>query len=476
MYKHYIKMLVFGLVGFAVSVNADIYLKKTPVKMQNKSDEFLRQLWEKNKISIPCEASDNVMVRRLYIDLAGRVPTPQEAKKYVESKDAEKQSVLVAAILASEEHAMFWTMRFGDEMRIKSEFPINLWPNAAFLYSRVIYDFLNSNMPYDIFAEKLLTAQGSNFRNGYANFFRAVPQKNANEIANAVAMFFLGCELKKLENAEQKKLLEVFDAVRFKSTREWKEEIVYSLQSTDNDSRKVFVQSLLKDERFAYTMVRRCWRWLFGNGEVSDDIIKHYAEYFRKNNYDVRKLVNHICTSAAYRAGCFSDNNYAEAVKYGAVYPVRRIDAEVLADSIAQITNRPYSYSSVIPEPFSFFNNRAAALTDGSVTDSFLMLFGRPSRDFGTVDERKSEITPDQRLYLFNSSDLHNRLQRMWGSVLKKEKDKLSALYWLFYSRPISKQERDAFRAMQKKHKNNWKVQNCMPWVLLNSKEFLYQH
>ena len=83
MYKHYIKMLVFGLVGFAVSVNADIYLKKTPVKMQNKSDEFLRQLWEKNKISIPCEASDNVMVRRLYIDLAGRVPTPQEAKKYV---------------------------------------------------------------------------------------------------------------------------------------------------------------------------------------------------------------------------------------------------------------------------------------------------------------------------------------------------------------------------------------------------------
>ena len=476
MLKYCMKMLVCGFVGFAAAANADIYLKKSPVAKQNKSDEFLHQLWKKNKLAIPLEASDNVMVRRLYIDLAGRVPTVQEAKKYISSKKADKQSELVAQILSSEEHSMFWTMRFGDELRIKSEFPINLWPNAAFLYSRVIYDFLKSNMPYDRFAEKLLTAQGSNFRNGYANFFRAVPQKNAQEIANAVTVFFLGCDFKSLKNDEQKKLLEAFNAVRFKSTREWKEEIVYSLQTPDNDSRKVYVQSLLKDERFAETFVRKVWRWLFGSTEVSAEIIRHHAEFFRENKFNVRKLVNEICTSSAYRAGCFSNNEYAEAVKYGAVYPVRRIDAEVLADSIAQITGQPYSYSSVIPEPFSFYHNRAAALTDGSVTDSFLMLFGRPSRDSGAVDERKNDITPDQRLYLFNSSDLYMRLQRMWSGKLKKEKDKLSMLYWLFYSRPMSRQERNTFRAMQKKYKNNWQVLRSMPWVLLNSKEFLYQH
>ena len=95
----------------------------------------------------------------------------------------------------------------------------------------------------------------------------------------------------------------------------------------------------------------------------------------------------------------------------------QRLDAEVLADSIAQITNMPVTYSSVIPEPFSYYKGRAAALPDGSITDKFLLIFGRPSRDSGAADERKSIITAEQRLYLFNSSALNNQL----NNILRKK-------------------------------------------------------
>ena len=455
-----------------------IYQKAAPPAPKSGFDIFLYRQWQEQKITPANEASDCVMVRRLYIDLVGRVPTPRETLAYINCKQEKKQQILVQELLESEEHAMFMTMRLGDELRIKSEFPINLWPNATFLYSKIIYDALRTNMPFDEFAEKLILADGSNFRNGYANFFRAVPQKNTPEIANAFSRFLLGKNLNELPEAEQKRFTDTFAHIRFKSTREWKEERVYSTVpfSADNDPRIEFAKDILGSREFAEAVVRRAWRWIFGSCNVDDKIIGELATDFKEiKHFNLRSLLYEICTSTAYRTSSFHDGDYQKAITFAAVYPVRRLDAEVLADSIAQITGVPYSYSSVIPEPFSYYHNRAAALPDGSVTDQFLLLFGRPSRDTGNWNERKNEITADQRLYLFNSSDLNNRLQKLLYQKLKKEKDKLNALYLLFYSRMPTKEERDMYNTLGKKIKP-WKMLARMPWVLLNSREFLYQH
>lgn len=453
----------------------DIYQKKAPPAVKSDFDRFLNRMWKLEKITPALEASDCVMVRRLYIDLAGRVPTPAEARRYIADKNPHKQALLVQKLLNSEEHAMFMTMRLGDELRIKSEFPINLWPNAAFLYSHTIYTALRTNMPFDKFAAALLLADGSNFRNGYANFFRAVPQKNAKEIANAAAGFLLDKELPQLSAADQKEFLAAFSTIRFKSTREWKEEIVFSTELPSADPRMPLIKKIIGSKEFSRTAVKRAWRWIFGSENVDPRIIDFLAEKFRKDNCDLRALMYDICTSAAYRVSSLSKSNNTLMVKAGAVYPVRRLDAEVLADSIAQIAGRSYSYVSVIPEPFSYFHNRAAALTDGSVTDQFLLLFGRPSRDTGKAEERKSSITADQRLYLFNSTDLNNRLNNIRRTSLRRERDKLAGLYMLFYSRMPTAEERKIFQELTEKHKF-WPVFRRMPWVLLNSKEFLYQH
>ena len=78
-------------------------------------------------------------------------------------------------------------------------------------------------------------------------------------------------------------------------------------------------------------------------------------------------------------------------------YPLRRLEAEVLIDALDQITGTTEQYSSAIPEPFTFIpeDQRSIALPDGSITSSFLELFGRPPRDTGLESERNNRPTAD---------------------------------------------------------------------------------
>ena len=449
--------------------------ESAPPAVKSDFDRFLQQLWQQQNIVPAPEAADTVMVRRLYIDLLGRVPTPAEARAYLADKNKDKQAQLVGRLLASEEHAMFMTMRFGDELRIKSEFPVNLWPNAAFLYSRTIYQALKDDLPFDELTRRLLLADGSNFRNGYVNFFRAVSQKQPGQLADAAAGFLLDKSFDRLGEEEKQQFLHAFSHIRFKSTREWKEEIVYSILPPEDDPRRELVENTIARKEFAVAVVRRLWRWIFGSCIVDRQITEFLAGELQTSGFKLRPLIREICTSAAYRVESMAAGNREKMLKFAAVYPVRRLDAEVLADSIAQITGMPYTYTSVIPEPFSYYRNRASALPDGSVTDQFLLLFGRPSRDTGKAEERKRDISADQRMYLFNSADINNRLNNILRKQLKNEKDKFGALYMLFYSRMPTPEERRIFKEMSKKG-NNWKVLSRMPWVLLNSGEFLYQH
>ncbi|MDO4366416.1 MAG: DUF1549 domain-containing protein, partial [bacterium] len=78
-------------------------------------------------------ASDAVFVRRAYVDLAGRIPTKDEAQRAASSARPDRRRELVDALLASDAFADYWSMRFCDILRVKSEFPLNLWPNAVYV-------------------------------------------------------------------------------------------------------------------------------------------------------------------------------------------------------------------------------------------------------------------------------------------------------------------------------------------------------
>lgn len=172
--------------------------------------------------------SDAVFLRRIHLDVIGRLPTAEEARVFLTDADlANKRSKLIDRLLERDEFADFWAMRWGDVFRIKAEFPVNLWPNAAQAYHRWVREAIATNMPYDQFARELLTSSGSNFRVGPVNFYRAVQNRTPEGIATAVSLVFMGTRTENWSPDKLKGMSAFFSQIGYKPTNEWKEEHVF---------------------------------------------------------------------------------------------------------------------------------------------------------------------------------------------------------------------------------------------------------
>ena len=411
-----------------------------------------------------------MLVRRLYLDLAGRIPSVEEARAFVDSKDAFRRFKLVERLLSADSFADYWSMRFCDILRVKSEFPINLWPNAVYVYHRRIRSFVKDDEPWDAFARALLTATGSDFRDAEANFFRATARRTPEGMAEAAALTFLGEDYAALPAAQQKAYARYFRRVRVKNTREWKEEIVYIDPSSAGPTPAAFADYLLGParDRFAAAFVQRVDWWMLG----LEKPLPEHVEIFRKNGFRLKPLVRAIALSKAYGRGSVTGG-----------FRCRRIDAEVLDDMICDLTDAKRDYQSIAPEPFTFLpkDRRSILIEDGSITNSFLLLFGRPARDTGRLSERHNEVTAKQRLFLYNSGRLFRQLARITDNKAFRSRamrEIVRDLYWRFLSRPPSAAEERMLVAHHGalKGAERWRFPKDVAWSLLNTREFLYQH
>ena len=118
-------------------------------------------------------------------------------------------------------------MKWGDILRIKAEFPVNLWPNAAQAYHRWVWASIAENKPYDKFVREMLTSSGSNFRVGPVNFYRAIQNRTPEGIASAVALTFMGSRVDAWPKDRLPGMAVFFSQIGYKPTREWKEEHVF---------------------------------------------------------------------------------------------------------------------------------------------------------------------------------------------------------------------------------------------------------
>jgi len=390
-------------------------------------------------------AADFLLCRRLHLDIAGRLPTPRETTDFVASKERDKLVRLVDALLASADYADYWSLRACDILRVKSEFPINLWPNAVYVYHRWIRASVAADRPWDEFARALLSGLGSNFRVPEANFLRATSDKSAKGLSRVATETFL------LHPTED--YARFFARVRWKPTREWKEEIVYLEDAApDEPSPADFFGELSGPLRDAFVTapLKRVHWWLFGS--LPDDVrLAEWRKVFESGGLRLRPLLRHVFTSESYLAG---------PIRGG--FPARRLDAEVLDDVLRTLTGTEAEYRSIAPEPFTLLpkTRKSVLIEDGSITSPFLQRFGKPSRDTGALTERNNSITTDQRLFLFNSNTLWKSLGRILGGV--------DDVYLRFLSRPPTKSERHLIA------KERIRTQT-LAWFLVNSREFLYR-
>ena len=175
----------------------------------------------------PVLCSDAVFLRRAYLDVIGTLPTADEARRFLADTAADKRTRLIEHLLQRPEFPDYWSMKWGDVLRIKAEIPVNLWPNAAQAYHRWVRAALAQNQPYDRFVRELLTSSGSNFQVGPVNFYRAIQDKTPEGIAATVALTFMGARADAWPEDRVAGMAVFFSQIGYKPTSEWKEEIVY---------------------------------------------------------------------------------------------------------------------------------------------------------------------------------------------------------------------------------------------------------
>jgi hypothetical protein len=118
-------------------------------------------------IAIAARASDHVFVRRVYLDVVGRIPSHREVVEFVNSDAADKRTKLIDDLLDSEGYVCHFFHFWADLLRLKSH-TAHHWVGAE--YAEWIKHALRTNMPYDQFAYELLTATGHPFENGAVGY------------------------------------------------------------------------------------------------------------------------------------------------------------------------------------------------------------------------------------------------------------------------------------------------------------------
>ncbi len=484
----------------------------------NRIDSIVQAMLEKRGVEPAPPCSDEVFVRRVYIDVIGTLPEPSEITAFLEDTHPNKRSLLIDELINRPEFADYWSLKWCDILRVKSEFPINLWPNAVHTYHRWILASIRDGMPYDEFVRELLTASGSNFRRPPVNFYRAVPSTDPHAIAAAAALTFMGVRFDRWCEERRSGMAAFFSRIAFKSTAEWKEEIVYlnpgpapAVDAVFPDGTRVsippgedprieFADWLTAPDNpwFAKNITNRIWSWLFGRGiihepdDIRDDnpasnpeLLDFLESELINSGYDLRHIYRLILNSRTYQQSSIPRVKNPEPGSLFAYYRVRRIEAEVLIDALCKITVTGEEYTSRIPEPFTFVpeHQRSILLADGSITSPFLELFGRPPRDTGLESERENEMTDKHHLFLMNSTNLQRRITRspLLRTIARDARgnriEAVSRVYLLILSRrPTTFELSRAVEYFQSGQVNFRQAVADIAWALINSKEFLYRH
>lgn len=448
------------------------------------------------------QCRDEVFLRRAYLTVTGALPTQQACKKFLDSDNSRKREVLIDQLIESELGLRYMQMRWGDILRIKSEFPSNLWPNGVQAYNRWVYEQLLNNVPYDKMVGDLLLSEGSNFRSPAANFYRGFQKRSPENFYANINLLFLGNR-----NCTDNGHL-CFSQIKFKSTKEWKEEIIYidyykalpgdkvvladgtplTLRA-DSDWREEYVNWLTSptNRRFAEVLVNRMWYWVFGKGLVHEpddwrednkpsnpQLLNELTDYFLKSKFNIRALMKRILMSKEFNSKTAPEG----------FYEPQRLPAEVIVDAIATATGKWATYSSRVPEPFTFYppRTRATHLGDATVSSTQLELFGKVSRDVSLESQRNNAITARQLLYLMNSSELEKSIRK--SPVLKKICEQntsvpslANAITLRVLSRLATQREIDLYKEyMQQNEMTLRELAFDIMWMQINSNEFLYNH
>lgn len=415
----------------------------------------------------PC--TDGEFLRRAYLDLLGKLPTPEEAKSFLDDSSPNKRADLVNDLLDRPEYAEFWALKWSDLLRSEER---TLDRRGVAAFHEGIRKSIADNKPIDEFARELISARGSTYANPPANYYRA--NRDAATRGEATAQIFLGLRLRcatchnhpfdRWTQDDYYNWADLFARVDYKIIENKRtdnndshefvgEQIVYEKDKgeiadprhghtpepkllgadvvPDGQDRLDAVAQWItsaKNPYFARMQVNRIWFNLMGRGIVDpvDDfratnppshpeLLDKLAQDFVAHHYDARYIIRLIMASKIYALSSTpSDTNADDEVNDSHVVP-RRLTAEQLLDAEHDVMGVPARFAGY-DQPIRAIDIpgvRAVNRRSGgkpTVCDQFLVTFGKPPRLLVTESERSSETTLGQAFQLISGPDITQML------------------------------------------------------------------
>ena len=486
-----------------------------------------KQVFAKLKaLGMPSSAisDDATFLRRVTVDIAGRLPTQAEAEAFLVDQSADKRAKRIDHLLNSTDYADFFANKWGAILRNKRRKEED--KVATFGFHDWIRESLHQNKPYDQFVRDVLTASGNPVNNPAVGWYREV--KDASAQVEDAAQLFLGlriqcarCHHHPFEVWSQQDYygFQAFFAQvgRKKSGRPGFDRVYHKRGvaksrnpktgtdvtprglgaeateiSQDTDPRHVLVDWMAGTENtfFAPALVNRYWKHFFGRGLVdpeddmratnpatNPELLNVLAKDFIAAGFDLKHLIRTICNSSVYQLSSEPNEwNRDDKQNFSRYYP-KRLNAEVLLDAINQVTGTTTGFGGVP------VGTRATQLPDSGFSSYFLTVFGRPESSSACECERSSEANLAQSLHLLNSGEIQGKLTSGSGNaaVLSKDKErehatKIRDLYLLAFSREPSSEETGIALKHIEKAKEPKLAYEDIVWALINTKEFLFNH
>ena len=465
------------------------------------------------------DCDDEQFLRRVYIDTIGTLPTADEARIFLASKNADKREQLIDQLLDRDEFSTYWALKWSDLLRVDR---LALGHENAYLYYNWIRESFQENKPLNQFARELLVAEGPLRESPAGLFYKAVP--TANKRASAVSQVFLGiriecaeCHHHPYDRWGQKDYFGMqafFTQLQYKPSRAGEMlltsgspvtkhprtgEVVnaYALgtgmpeQSPEGDRRQVLADWMTATNNpwFASNVANRTWAHFLGRGIVEpvDDVrltnpptnpalLDALSQHFRDSGFDYRRLVKTILMSATYqRSPDVNRTNERDEQNYSR-YLFKQLEAEVMLDAISQVTGRMEKFEGVPA------GSRAIELWDSSVPNYFLKVFGRPVRATACECERVSEPTISQVLHVLNSPEIQKKLSHQDGRIrsiavdFADNKKAVQEIYLTCFARyPTSDELAAAVEYLEQTDDRQTGLED-VAWSVMNSLEFLFNH
>jgi hypothetical protein len=471
---------------------------------RNFIDEMVMEKLAALKVPPSGRSDDGVFLRRAFLDTIGTLPTANEARDFLTDRSVDKRDQLIDSLLTRPEFVDYWTYKWADLLLISGQ---RLRPKALEAYYRWVHEAIAVNKPWDRIVREIVTASGSTYDNGAANFYAL--HQDPEDMAETVAQAFMGLSincakchnhpLEKWTNDQYYAFANLFSRVRAKG---WGGDyrngdglrIVYSdtqgelvqpsrgmpqqpcpldgepVAFEGTEDRRIAVANWLTSSNnpyFTRAIVNRVWANYFGVGLVeavddlrltnpasNEELLNATSRYLIEHEYDLKQLMRAILQSETYqRASEPLVENKADDRFYSRYYP-RRLKAEVLLDAIAQVTAVPTDFRAATPDsrkPGAAIPviKRAIQLPDSYVDSYFLETFGKPDRLITCECERSSEPSMTQVLHLYNGETVNKKLATK-GSAAERATNEtdntqiIDEVYLAALSRLPTEQERDS--------------------------------